>query len=108
MTPPPSAPPANPAEAAAATPAAAAPPAGTYSVQVSSQRSEAQAQSAYKSLQSRYPQLFNNQNAMILRADLGDKGTYYRVRVGPMDRGEADNFCSNLKSAGGDCFIRRN
>ncbi|MCW2309202.1 SPOR domain-containing protein [Rhodobium gokarnense] len=108
VTPPPSAPPANAAEAAAATPATAATPAGTYSVQVSSQRSEAQAQEAYKSLQSRYPQLFNNQNAMILRADLGDKGTYYRVRVGPMDRGEANSFCTNLKSAGGDCFIRRN
>jgi len=97
------------ASTAGAAPAAAAPPpAGTYSVQVSSQRSEAQAQEAYKALERKHPNLFSSQNAMILKADLGTKGTYYRVRVGPMERAAADNFCSNLKQRGGDCFVRRN
>lgn len=101
---------AAPAGAAAAPqqPAVQAPPAGTFSVQVSSQRSEAQAQAAYRALQKRYPDLLASRNAMILRADLGDRGTYYRVRVGPMARNDANTFCGNLKRRGGDCFIRRN
>ena len=95
----------TPNQPAAAQPAAAS---GNYTVQVSSQRSEAQAQAAYKSLQQKHPSLFGPQSARILRADLGDKGVYYRVRVGPMARAQANQFCSNLKKRGGDCFVRRN
>ncbi len=98
----------NAAAPAPRQPTAQAPSAGTYSVQLSSQRSEALAQDAYRSLQRRYPDLLASRNAIIMRADLGTKGTYYRVRVGPMAKGDAGSFCGNLKKRGGDCFIRRN
>lgn len=102
--------PAPAASAPASAPAATtqAPAAGTYSVQLSSQRTEAQAQAAYKAMQRRHPALLSSRNAMILRADLGAKGTYYRVRVGPMSRADANKFCGDLKKQGGDCFTRRN
>jgi len=45
---------------------------------------------------------------VIQKADLGDRGTYYRVRLGPYQQQAAARLCSNLKSAGGDCFVRRN
>jgi cell division protein FtsN len=46
---------------------------------------------------------------VIRRADLGDKGTVYRAFVGPFNsRDEATTFCSNLKSAGGQCFVPSN
>jgi len=46
---------------------------------------------------------------VIKRADLGDKGVYYRAMVGPFGSPEeASHFCSSLKSAGGQCVIQKN
>lgn len=83
-------------------------PKGAYIVQVSSQRSRKQAQDAYSSLQRRFPSVLGNVQPVIQKADLGDRGTYYRVRLGPYQQQAAAKLCSNLKSAGGDCFVRRN
>ncbi|EFO29758.1 sporulation domain-containing protein [Roseibium sp. TrichSKD4] len=81
---------------------------GTYIVQVTSQRSEAAARNAYQGLQRRYPGVLGNVNAVIVRADLGDRGTFYRARIPANSRGAAFNLCESLKSAGGDCFVRQN
>jgi hypothetical protein len=90
---------------------ASAPPTarnGSYAVQVSPQRSEADAQASFRALQAKYPQLRNRQ-PIIRRADLGAKGTFYRAMVGPFgSAGEANEFCGSLKAAGGQCLIQRN
>lgn len=98
-----------PTRTAAANPVQAAPAAGgNYLVQVSSQKSEADAQASYRALQSKFPALGSRQ-PLIKRADLGDKGVVYRAMVGPFaSSDEATQFCSNLKSAGGQCFVPRN
>jgi cell division septation protein DedD len=76
------------------------PPAG-YVVQVSSQRTEAEAQAAWQNLQARYSSVLAGRQATIRRADLGDRGTFYRAQVGPFSsRDDASRF-RNLKSAGG-------
>ncbi len=42
----------------------------------------------------------------IEAADLGDRGTYYRVRIGPFnDRSGAVNLCETLKGRGQDCYV---
>lgn len=83
--------------------------AGTYVVQVSSQRSEADAQASYRALQSKYPTVLASRQASIRRADLGDKGVYYRAMVGPFGSSEdATRLCDSLKAAGGQCNIMRN
>ena len=91
-------------------PAEAAPSgAGGYAVQVSSQRSEAEAQAAFRSLQAKYPQQLRDRHAIVRRADLGAKGVYYRALVGPFASAEqAASLCSSLKAAGGNCLIQRN
>jgi hypothetical protein len=107
--------PAAPARTAAVAPAAQPAPAasgsagpGSY-VQVSSQRSEAEAQSAFRSLQAKYPNQLGGRPLQILKADLGAKGTYYRAAVGPFaNASEAAELCSSLKTAGGQCLIQRN
>ncbi|MGE3147136.1 MAG: SPOR domain-containing protein [Pseudorhodoplanes sp.] len=98
------------ARTAAVAPQAETPqPEGSYSVQVTSQRSEADAQSAWRSLQTRYPAVLGNRQAAIRRADLGSRGVYYRAMVGPFaNSGDASEMCSALKNAGGDCVIQRN
>lgn len=81
--------------------------AGGYLVQVSSQRSEADAQSSYRSIQSRYSSVLAGQPHVIRQANLGSKGVYYRAMVGPFSsREDAVRLCSNLKQAGGDCVVQ--
>jgi SPOR domain len=98
----------EPAARVAAVPPPSTGGAGGYLVQVSSQRSEADAQASYRGLQTKYSQLKSHQ-PIIRRADLGTKGTYYRAMVGPFESGdEAVQFCNGLKQAGGQCIIHRN
>jgi hypothetical protein len=95
---------------ASTTPAQAAPGgAGSYVVQVSSQRSEADAQASYKALQGKFPSVLGSRAPLIKRADLGDKGVYYRAMVGPFGSSEeAAQVCGNLKTAGGQCVVQKN
>jgi hypothetical protein len=79
-----------------------------YAVQVTSQRTEAEAQSSYQALQAKYPSVLGNRQASIRRADLGDKGTYYRAQVPFGSQSEASDFCASLRAAGGQCVVQRN
>ncbi|MGE3150367.1 MAG: SPOR domain-containing protein [Pseudorhodoplanes sp.] len=81
---------------------------GAY-VQVSSQRTEAEARNSYRSLQSKYPSVLGDRQAVFRRADLGSKGTFYRAQIGPFRTADqAADFCNALRSAGGQCIIQRN
>ncbi|MGA8318309.1 MAG: SPOR domain-containing protein, partial [Bradyrhizobium sp.] len=82
---------------------------GSYLVQISSQRSEADAQASFRALQGKFPSVLGSRAPVIKRADLGEKGTYYRAMVGPFGSyEEASQFCGSLKSAGGQCIAQRN
>jgi len=82
---------------------------GRYHVQVSSQRSEADAQTAYRGIQAKYSAVLGSHSHVVQRADLGGKGVYYRAMVGPFgSREEAAQLCTSLKSAGGDCIVQSN
>jgi hypothetical protein len=109
---------AAPAPAAATTRTASLPPAaassanaggpGSY-VQVSSQRSESEAQTAFRALQAKFPAQLGSRQPLVHKVDLGAKGTYYRAMVGPFaNANEAAELCSSLKAAGGQCLIQRN
>jgi cell division protein FtsN len=107
----PAAPPpaAAPVRQAAPTRVASAPAAagGKFLVQVASQKSEADAESAYRGVQSKYGSVLNGQPHQIRRADLGAKGVYYRAMVGPFaSREDAVQLCASLKQAGGDCVVQ--
>ena len=81
---------------------------GDYLVQVSSQKNEADVQASYRALQNKFPAALGSRPPVIKRADLGDKGVYYRTMVGPFgSTEEAAQFCGNLKSAGGQCVIQK-
>lgn len=81
---------------------------GGYAVQVSSRRSEAEAKAAVHRLQSKYEHVLGGHSVMVRRVDLGAKGVYYRAMVGPFaSSADAGKVCSNLKKAGGSCFVQR-
>jgi hypothetical protein len=115
--------PSEPAAAPAArTRTAAAPPASTraapeatestaggFVVQLSSQKSEAEAQSSFRSLQAKFPNELGDLQPIIRRADLGSKGVFYRTLVGPFASAqEASQFCASYKAAGGQCVVPNN
>jgi hypothetical protein len=82
---------------------------GGYLVQVASQKNESEAQASYRVLQGKYPSVLGSRSPVIKRADLGDKGVYYRAMIGPFGSAdEATQFCGNLKNAGGQCVVQRN
>jgi len=94
-----------PRPAAVASPSAG----GGYAVQVTSERSEAEAESAFHALQAKYPNQLGGREPIVRRADLGAKGTYYRTLVGPFASMEqAAGVCNSLKAAGGNCIVQRN
>ncbi len=102
---------AAPARVATQTPAPAPQAAATtggYAVQVSAQRSEAEAQAAFQTLQGKFPNQLGGRQPVIRRADLGEKGVYYRAMVVVGSNSEAGDLCSSLKAAGGSCIIQRN
>jgi hypothetical protein len=78
-------------------------------VQISSQKSDAEAQASIRALQAKYPHLLNSQQPSVQRADLGAKGVFYRAVVGPFaSSSEANSLCNGLKAAGGQCIIQKN
>ncbi|MDB5615989.1 SPOR domain-containing protein [Tardiphaga sp.] len=82
---------------------------GGYMVQIASQRSEAEASASFRALQGKYPSVLGSRSPQIKKADLGEKGTYYRAMVGPFgSQEEAAQMCGNLKTAGGQCVVQRN
>ncbi|MGH6922944.1 MAG: SPOR domain-containing protein, partial [Propylenella sp.] len=99
----------EPVVAVAPTPEPAAPPptaASGFLVQISSQTSQEAAQTTFANLQQRYPAILGSLQADIQQADLGPKGIYFRVRVGPWaERTDAVEVCEALQTAGGDCFV---
>jgi hypothetical protein len=95
--------PATPVAAAPAPAASSGGQSGPY-VQIAAQRSEEEAQASLRSAQSRYGSLFGGAEPYIQRADLGQKGIYYRVRVPASSLQDASAICSSIKANGGDCM----
>lgn len=98
------------APAAAPAPAAAASAAdgSGYVVQVAARKSQTDALAAFADIQQKYPRLLDGYRPIIKRADLGNKGVWYRLNVGPVESKQvASSLCSQLKSAGmRSCLVR--
>jgi SPOR domain len=82
--------------------------AGNFVIQIAAFRSQEEALSRYTSLKRRHSSLLRPYTSFIQRADLGDQGVYYRLRLGPIDGKEkASDLCRSLLSAGEkDCLVR--
>lgn len=94
--------------AAAAAPAAAAPAAASsYVVQLGSSKSQTDALANFADAQQKYPSLLGSYQPLVRKTDLGPRGTWYRLQVGPMaNKDAAYRLCGQLKSQGhGDCLV---
>lgn len=109
--------PAPPPEAPLA-PASAAPPSrpvgieprftadGPFVAQVAALRAESGVEGAWRRLERRAPGLMHGARMDVVRADLGQRGVYYRVRAGYFeDRANAALFCDRIRMIGQDCIV---
>jgi hypothetical protein len=93
----------NPTQTA---PAGAAEGGGSFLVSVTSQDSESAARESFRMVQGKYSSVLGSRSPVIKRVDLADGKVKYRAMVGPYrTRQEAAQFCTELKAAGGQCFI---
>ena len=107
---PPEAAPAAPQQVAALAPkpAPTAPAANTkYVVQVGAKKNQTEALATFADIQQKYPTLLGDYRPIVQKANLGAKGTWYRLRIGPIDdKAEAYKLCGQLKSQGlPDCLV---
>ncbi len=60
-------------------------------------------------MQAKFASQLSDRQPIIRRKDLGEKGIFYGVQVGPFaSRDDAVALCESLKSAGGSCMIQKN
>lgn len=102
---------AKPAAAEKETPAAETADApiakGAWQIQLMSSPNRKAVEKSWKTMVSKYD-LLSGLPYEISSADLGAKGTYYRLKAGNFaTRKEAADLCNKLKAAGGSCFIAR-
>lgn len=81
--------------------------AGTqYWIQIGANKDEAVSRAEWAKLRAQGGAIFNNAGNRIQRADLGARGVFYRVQVGPFASArEAGQFCAQLKGRSIDCFL---
>jgi hypothetical protein len=79
---------------------------GPYVAQLAALQSEAAVNPAWRRISSRAPDLFEAARLDVERADLGQRGIYYRVRAGFFaDRANAARFCERIRQMGQDCIV---
>ncbi len=83
--------------------------AGDYVVQVASLRTHAEANILWDTLTKKMNGIITTAHSPnVKRADLGNKGIYYRLRVGGLrEKKDAEQLCTRLKSRGQDCIVTK-
>jgi len=77
-------------------------------LQLGSLRSEDAARQEWERIKRKNSDLLGSLSATPVRADLGDKGVYYRIQTGPVaDPAAAERICGELKLRGIGCIIAR-
>ncbi|MRG73597.1 hypothetical protein GH722_17660 [Alphaproteobacteria bacterium HT1-32] len=100
--------PATSAEPKKPEPAKTAPSSGSWRIQVGALRDEAAAEKEFARLQRRHPDLLGNLGLSIMKVDITGKGSFYRMRAGPLaDSAAASALCGQLKAAKVPCLTVR-
>jgi len=95
------------APAPAATPAVAAPvSAGASVLQIGAYKSQADADRAWSTYKTKHASLLAGYAPDVKQVDLGEKGTWFRLRIaGFPSKDVASALCERLKADGGSCFL---
>lgn len=81
---------------------------GSHLVQVGAFRSNDEANTFWSRMNGKVGSYLDGKSRDIERADLGAKGVYYRLRIGPFSTSDAaKTYCEGLKSRGQDCLVKK-
>jgi hypothetical protein len=79
---------------------------GNYYIQLGSVPTEPGAAMEWRRLQAQFASTLSGKSYRVQSADLGPKGTMYRIQAGPMKRDDALNACTAIKaSKPGGCIV---
>lgn len=82
---------------------------GSFLVQIGAAKNEASANEEIDRLAKKHPDILAGLSGAVIRVDLGDKGVWYRMRVGPFaSQGAANTICGQLKAVDVGCFVVTN
>jgi tetratricopeptide (TPR) repeat protein len=78
-----------------------------WTIQISSAASEDAAWTTWKTMQKRF-KVLKSVDPHVVKADLGAKGIFYRIRLGSYDeQDDAKSACGKLKAGGVSCYISK-
>jgi hypothetical protein len=100
-------PPAGTTSDVAPAPAATPSTGGDTAIQLASIPDQASAQAAMQKLQTQYASILGSTQLRLVKADLGDKGIYYRIQSQPVSETQAKNLCTALKAKNAGCILVR-
>jgi len=78
-----------------------------YYIQLASLRGEDAARTAYGNIRDGFPKLVEGTSVFFPTADLGARGTFTRIQIGPLDQAEAKSRCADYTASarGGTCLV---
>lgn len=77
-----------------------------YRVQIAATRDEPTARGEWERLKKAHEDLLGALSPFVIKADLGDKGIFYRLQAGPVgDHEKADKLCGELKKFAIACIV---
>jgi hypothetical protein len=78
---------------------------GGFQVQIASARSEEGALAEWKRISAKHKDLLGGLTPAVAKADLGEKGVFFRLRAGPLsDKAAADTLCAALAAQNLGCL----
>lgn len=78
-----------------------------YYIQLASLKNKEDAQNIYQDIRDQFPRLVEGLSVFFPQADLGDRGLFTRVQIGPLSETEAKKRCADYSasSRGGTCLV---
>jgi hypothetical protein len=77
---------------------------GSYRIQLSAVRTEDAANADWTRLKHRFPEL-SSLSQKSVKTEIPGKGTFYRLRAGPLDEAGAKSVCDHLQAQGASCIV---
>lgn len=82
-------------------------PNGVWQLQLMSSPNKKAVESSQTSLSKKY-NVLSGQPFEVETADLGNKGTFYRLKAGAFkNKADADTLCNDIKALGGTCIVKK-
>jgi cell division protein FtsN len=81
---------------------------GDYYVQLGSVKTSDGAEGEWKKIVAKYPSILSGFNHRVEVANLGEKGTFYRIQAGPISKDRAVSACKSIKKINPNgCLLKK-